>query len=286
MNIAFTSVKVIYGMLLIFHVHHSRSSPGSRVCGKQGYLDRIVGGTDSRDGEWPWQVSIKLNGEHHCGGSLVTDQWIITASHCFSLINNPSNFTVLVGALKLSDPGPHSIIASVKHIILNPTYEGDSRIGDIALIQLEQRLPLIQQISPICVPNANVKFLPGQKCWVTGWGNIRKGVKLTEVQKKVPIISTKKCNTLYRQDSRQPRASREIKEDMICAGFAAGQRDACQGDSGGPLACRMEDFWFIAGVVSWGDGCAQKNRPGVYARNYQWGNKQFQCFSFFNVMKN
>ncbi|KAK9395385.1 serine protease 27-like [Crotalus adamanteus] len=88
-------------------------------------------------------------------------------------INNPSNFTVLVGALKLSDPGPHSIIASVKRIILNPTYEGDSRIGDIALIQLEQRLPLAQRISPICIPNANINLFPGQKCWVTGWGNIR-----------------------------------------------------------------------------------------------------------------
>ncbi|XP_032092137.1 serine protease 27-like [Thamnophis elegans] len=245
-------------------------SYATRVCGKQGYLNRIVGGTDSRDGEWPWQVSIKLNGHHHCGGSLVTNQWIITASHCFSLIKNPSNFTVLVGALKLSDPGPQSIIASVKHIILNPSYEGDSRIGDIALVQLEQRLPLSQQISPICVPNANVNFLPGQKCWVTGWGNIlsKEGRQNSDILQKleVPIISTKKCNSLYRQDSRQRRSSREIKEDMICAGFAAGQRDACQGDSGGPLACRMEDFWFIAGVVSWGDGCAQKNRPGVYAK--------------------
>ncbi|XP_070586497.1 serine protease 27-like [Erythrolamprus reginae] len=241
-----------------------------RVCGKQGYLNRIVGGTDSRDGEWPWQVSIKLNGEHHCGGSLITDQWILTASHCFSQINNPSNFTVLVGALKLSDPGPHSIIASVKRIILNPTYEGNSRIGDIALIQLEQRLPLSQQISPICVPGASINFQPGQKCWVTGWGNIRskEGRQNSDILQKleIPIISTKKCNYLYRQDSRQPRASRQIKEDMICAGYAAGQQDACQGDSGGPLACRVEDFWLIAGVVSWGDGCAQKNRPGVYAR--------------------
>lgn len=241
-----------------------------RVCGKQGFLSRIVGGKDSRDGEWPWQVSIKLNGEHHCGGSLVTDRWIITASHCFNQLSSPSNFTVLVGAMKLSDPGPHSIIASVGCIILNPTYEGDLRTGDIALIQLEQRLPLSHHINPICVPSANINFLPGHTCWVTGWGNIqsKEGRQSSDILQKleVPIISTNKCNVLYHQDSRQPRATREIKEDMICAGFAAGQRDACQGDSGGPLACWMEGSWYLAGVVSWGDGCAQKNRPGVYAR--------------------
>uniref|UniRef100_A0A670KBB6 Peptidase S1 domain-containing protein n=1 Tax=Podarcis muralis TaxID=64176 RepID=A0A670KBB6_PODMU len=139
----------------------------SSVCGKQGILNRIIGGKDSQDGEWPWQVSIRLDGAYHCGGSLITDQW---------------------------------------------------RTSDI-LQKLE-----------------------------------------------VPIISTNTCNALYHQDSGELKLTKDIKNDMICAGFAAGHRDACQGDSGGPLACRMGDSWLLAGVVSWGEGCAQKNRPGVYAR--------------------
>uniref|UniRef100_A0A8D2LZD4 Peptidase S1 domain-containing protein n=1 Tax=Varanus komodoensis TaxID=61221 RepID=A0A8D2LZD4_VARKO len=250
-------VVVLILVLMIF---------SSSVCGKQGFMNRIVGGENSQDGEWPWQVSIKMNGKHHCGGSLIGDQWLITASHCFKQFCTPSNFTVLLGALKLSDPGPHSITVDVKKIILNPTYDGDVRSGDIALVQLEQPVKFSHQIIPICVPDANVTFAPGHKCWVTGWGDRNKNLPSWFPLLEVPIISTNTCNALYRQNSGHPKDRRDIKKDMICAGFAAGRGDACQGDSGGPLACQVKDTWLLAGVVSWGDGCAQKNRPGVYAR--------------------
>ncbi|KAF7236821.1 Serine protease 27 [Varanus komodoensis] len=266
-------IRRLMGLALLMFLQgmmDSKLSDATKVCGKQGFMNRIVGGENSQDGEWPWQVSIKMNGKHHCGGSLIGDQWLITASHCFKQFCTPSNFTVLLGALKLSDPGPHSITVDVKKIILNPTYDGDVRSGDIALVQLEQPVKFSHQIIPICVPDANVTFAPGHKCWVTGWGDVqaRDRYHTSNVLKKleVPIISTNTCNALYRQNSGHPKDRRDIKKDMICAGFAAGRGDACQGDSGGPLACQVKDTWLLAGVVSWGDGCAQKNRPGVYAR--------------------
>nr|XP_060639177.1 serine protease 27-like [Anolis sagrei ordinatus] len=249
----------------------TQPSSASRVCGRQGFLNRVVGGKDSQDGEWPWQVSIKLNGEHHCGGSLISDQWVVTASHCFKLVDSPSNFTVLLGALKLLSPGPYSTTTGVRNIVTNPEYEaGGMRSGDIALVQLDRPVEFSSHITPICVPDANVNFQPGLKCWVTGWGDVQeRGRHLTSdiLQKlEVPIISTNNCNALYNQGSRELEDTKDIKRDMICAGFAAGRRDACQGDSGGPLACQLGDCWLLAGVVSWGEGCAQKNRPGVYAR--------------------
>uniref|UniRef100_A0A8D2Q9K7 Peptidase S1 domain-containing protein n=1 Tax=Varanus komodoensis TaxID=61221 RepID=A0A8D2Q9K7_VARKO len=204
----------------------------SSVCGKQGFMNRIVGGENSQDGEWPWQVSIKMNGKHHCGGSLIGDQWLITASH------------FLLGALKLSDPGPHSITVDVKKIILNPTYDGDVRSGDIALVQLEQPVKFSHQIIPICVPDANVTFAPGHKCWVTGWGDVQaREIGITghlprpspQQGLEVPIISTNTCNALYRQNSGHPKDRRDIKKDMICAGFAAGRGDACQVNSNSAL---------------------------------------------------
>uniref|UniRef100_A0ACB8EV57 Uncharacterized protein n=2 Tax=Sphaerodactylus townsendi TaxID=933632 RepID=A0ACB8EV57_9SAUR len=256
--------------MLLQAVMDVKPNEAPRVCGKQGSMDRIIGGNDSKKGEWPWQVSIKMNGEHHCGGSLVTDQWIITASHCFKLFSEPSNFSVLLGARKLSDPGPSSITTPVKQIILNPEYEGDLRVGDIALVKLEQPVNFSKRILPICVPDASVDFPPGHQCWVTGWGdpkgraNHRTSDTLQKLE--VPIISTEKCNALYHMDSGEPVRARDVKSGMLCAGYAEGGRDACQGDSGGPLACQMDETWLLAGVVSWGEGCAQRNRPGVYTR--------------------
>ncbi|XP_077170996.1 serine protease 27-like isoform X2 [Paroedura picta] len=262
--------RVLVLLLLLQVAMGVKTSEISRLCGKQGSMNRIIGGKDSKSGEWPWQVSIKMNGVHHCGGSLVTDQWIITASHCFKLFNVPSNFSVLLGALKFSRPGPYAVTVAVRQIILNPEYEGEQRVGDIALVQLEEPVKFSYRIIPICVPDASIDFPPGHKCWVTGWGD-PKGrtnpqISDTLQQLKVPIISTEKCNALYRLDSEEPKWTRDIKNDMLCAGYADGGQDACQGDSGGPLACQIGDNWLLAGVVSWGEGCAQKNRPGVYAR--------------------
>ncbi|KYO47311.1 hypothetical protein Y1Q_0005380 [Alligator mississippiensis] len=81
---------------------------------------------------------------------------------------------------------------------------------------------------------------------------------------EVPVIGRDACNTLYQQGAPPLPGTRDIQEDMMCAGYPQGGRDACQGDSGGPLVCLLGAAWLQAGVVSWGDGCARHNRPGVY----------------------
>uniref|UniRef100_A0A8C0LX75 Serine protease 22 n=2 Tax=Canis lupus familiaris TaxID=9615 RepID=A0A8C0LX75_CANLF len=126
------------------------------ACGKPQQLNRIVGGEDSTDAQWPWVVSLQKNGTHHC-------------------------------AVPLAHP------------------------------QTLQKL-------------------------------------------EVPIIDSEICSRLYWRGAGQEA----ITEDMLCAGYLEGQRDACLGDSGGPLMCQVEGTWLLAGIISWGEGCAERDRPGVY----------------------
>uniref|UniRef100_A0A4X2JV17 Peptidase S1 domain-containing protein n=1 Tax=Vombatus ursinus TaxID=29139 RepID=A0A4X2JV17_VOMUR len=86
---------------------------------------------------------------------------------------------------------------------------------------------------------------------------------LQEVQ--VALIDAQTCDALYHINNPTASGQPLVLDDMICAGYEQGQKDACQGDSGGPLVCKENNTWFQVGVVSWGDGCALPNRPGVYA---------------------
>uniref|UniRef100_A0A8D2JAP7 Peptidase S1 domain-containing protein n=1 Tax=Varanus komodoensis TaxID=61221 RepID=A0A8D2JAP7_VARKO len=260
-------------------VPHLPQVPGTRhlllsslldtACGQPVISPRIVGGQPASEGSWPWQVSILHNYEPVCGGSLISEQWVVSAAHCFfhNLDAAYVTFPLFIHfqTYKLADPSPNMIISDVEEIISHPDYAGyDGSMGDIALMKLKSPVNFTDYILPICLPDASVNFFPGERCWITGWGQILQGESLQAPQTlqelEVPIISRDECNNLYNTtDEMNP-----IKADMICAGYPEGGKDACQGDSGGPLACKRDAVWTLAGVVSWGDGCAKPNHPGVY----------------------
>nr|XP_010948258.2 serine protease 27 [Camelus bactrianus] len=160
--------------------------------------------------------------------------------------------------------------ARVKRVESNPLYQGMASSADVALVELEAPVTFTDYILPVCVPDPSVVFETGMNCWVTGWGSPSEQERLPNpriLQKlAVPIIDTPKCNLLYSKDAESSFQPKTIKEDMLCAGFAEGKKDACKGDSGGPLVCLVGQSWMQAGVISWGEGCARRNRPGVYIR--------------------
>lgn len=74
----------------------------------------------------------------------------------------------------------------------------------------------------------------------------------------VPLIEKQECQKMYQS------INRNIVKGMMCAGYSQGGVDACRADSGGPLTCKTDGKFYIHGIVSWGEGCGQPNRPGVY----------------------
>ena len=138
----------------------------------------------------------------------------------------------------------------------NYSYTDDSIDYDIALLKLKEPVKLDGlRTAPACVIESN--FSAGTLCTITGWGRLSyKGANPDILQEaKVKLVSKESCHTIFGSD---------ITPRMICAG-GDGVTDACQGDSGGPLMCERDHKFYLTGLTSWGIGCAQKGKPGVYA---------------------
>ncbi|XP_062993346.1 serine protease 33-like [Elgaria multicarinata webbii] len=240
------------------------------VCGQVLARNRIVGGEDSSPGAWPWQVSLQYNKKHACGGTLINAEWVLTAAHCFPRKAVLSGYRANLGNYQLSNPDPNALLLRLSQVIVHKDYAGDGTSGDIALAKLEHPVRFTQSILPACLPGAEIHFRGGSLCWVTGWGAPHYGASLgglrTLQQIQLPLIDTLPCDAMYHIGTTINPNRREIQDDMFCAGYATGQKDACLGDSGGPLVCQESGSWFVAGIVSWGDLCALPNRPGVYTR--------------------
>uniref|UniRef100_A0A8C5Q5K0 Peptidase S1 domain-containing protein n=1 Tax=Leptobrachium leishanense TaxID=445787 RepID=A0A8C5Q5K0_9ANUR len=248
-------------LLLMAHALSILPIAVSQECGVPKVSSRIVGGTDAVDGSWPWQISLQLSGRHICGGSLISNQWVLSAAHCFEKPFYASNYKVILGAHELSLPNTHQETSSVERIIVNELYTDTGSSGDIALIKLSNYFNYTDFIRPVCLATEPDSFPEGSDCWVTGWGDIRSDQSLqppqTLQQVKLPLIFRDACNKMY-------NSTIEIQSDQICAGLEEGGKDSCQGDSGGPLVCQAQGIWYQVGVVSYGDGCALPNKPGVY----------------------
>ncbi|KAM5284402.1 transmembrane protease serine 11B-like protein [Hipposideros larvatus] len=231
-------------------------------CGRRARMsatyDRIKGGSAAQEGEWPWQATLKRNGRHSCGASLISDKYLVTAAHCFQKTQNPRNYTVSFGTRVYPPYMQHY----VKNIIIHESYTRGEHHDDIALIELTDKVLFNNDVHRVCLPEATQIFQPGEGVVVTGWGALSYNGEYPVLLQKAPvkIIDTNTCN------------AREgyyglVTDTMLCAGYLEGNIDACQGDSGGPLVYpNSRNIWYLVGVVSWGSECGKLNKPGVYMR--------------------
>ncbi|XP_061900107.1 coagulation factor X-like [Entelurus aequoreus] len=240
---------------------------------------RIMGGDEVFPGEIPWQAALYYTREKKvfCGGSILSERWVITAAHC--LDDLLGHFVVRVGEYNVNTPDIKQRDYQVAEKHIYPSYKPFTDYNnDLALLRLHEPIVYSTRVRPICIgPREFTEALVmnASPATVSGWGKTEKGQEADTLKKvKVPFTNRLECK----------RSSKvRITPFMFCAGYYNEAKDSCQGDSGGPHANKRYDTWFLTGIVSWGEGCAQQGKYGIYTRLslfYTWINNMTQVQAF------
>ncbi|XP_039995793.1 hyaluronan-binding protein 2-like isoform X2 [Xiphias gladius] len=242
------------------------------TCGKpqpKKQITRIFGGLKVAPGALPWQVSLQVRPKntnrpftHICGGVLIASCWVLTAGHC---IERRKDMQVVMGGLSLDTVQDTEQTINVEAAIVHENYREtpNAVYNDIALLRLNGTDGVCanesQFVKTACLPDAQLP--DGMECTISGWGATEESIYGSNhlLEANVLLINQQKCS--------EPVIYGPVLDNtMFCAGHLQGGVDSCQGDSGGPLTCKENNINVIYGLVSWGDQCGRKNKPGVYTR--------------------
>ncbi|CAL7944351.1 unnamed protein product [Xylocopa violacea] len=217
--------------------------------------EQIIGGHNANPGQFPYQVSLRLNGRHFCGGTLVTQKHVITAAHCIhGIVSAPYNdFTVVTGTISLKSGGQSHRVATAEY---NPNFKpnaSQSFANDVGVVTLADTVRVNSYQRPISLASADPPV--GAKLTLSGWGrNNNNQVTLPD------ILQTTTVTLLSNADCQLQLPQQPIYGGHMCA-FQRKGVGACNGDSGGPLVYNDK----LVGIVSWVVPCA-KGYPDGYTR--------------------
>jgi len=233
----------------------SCGTPSTSPMRRSAISSYIVGGKEAKPHSLPWQISVQTpSGFHFCGATILSANVVLTAAHC---VKPGDNIFVKAGAHSKKNDGQKY---KVQQIIQHSQYNKPRQLNnDIAILKIGgSGIKLDSNAMPACLPPACHEWGLSTQFIVSGWGTQSFGGKSPDklMQVTVPIVEHGKC---ARQNS-----FRASWKKVVCAGFDQGGKDSCQGDSGGPLVAKLNGKFTLAGVVSYGKGCAKANYPGVY----------------------
>lgn len=232
-------------------------------------ISRIVGGTNAKVGEFSSIVSLHSNAfkGHVCGGTLISEKWILTAAHC--MVDDLDPWTTEIEKIDFALAGLHSQKdltgvekLNIAKVYLHPKYNDRALDYDYALVELVEN----SSFKPAPLNRQEISITSSKTIMsvTAGWGKLKEGwgASSPDILQRVsvPLVSKADCNAKTAYDG-------DITDRMLCAGYKTGGKDACQGDSGGPLYVEgANGEQILAGIVSWGAGCARPNKYGVYSK--------------------
>ena len=188
-----------------------------------------------------------------CGGSIISDHWILTAAHCLGTAGKLAKVQVKEGVTNYKSEGAWVRAARVEP---HAAYNSATEENDIALVKVNSEQ---DKQAVIALASISTLLQVGTPLEITGWGATAEGGAVVDSLRMADVnyVDTDSCNA--------PDAyNGTIKAGMICAGFQKGGVDTCQGDSGGPLV--LKSARILVGVTSFGHGCARANKYGIYTR--------------------
>ncbi|XP_078731481.1 complement factor I [Lampetra fluviatilis] len=228
-----------------------------------GRVRRLIGGKNAEQGQFPWQAAVlKEKFVWTCGAVYLGSHWVLTAAHCVGF--GRANMRVRLGEHSRNTKEESQDSMSVESVTIHSGYNANTNQHDIALLKLrmyKQQYQYSRYVSPACLPRSPLQFERHHTCYVSGWGTARdlqSSNKHPDVLRWVDVNLIANCSNIYNQ---------YFMDGMDCAGKHDGSADTCDGDSGGPLVCFDNGGKaYVWGLVSWGDGCGNVDRPGVYAK--------------------
>ncbi|XP_025716881.1 serine protease 57 [Callorhinus ursinus] len=218
---------------------------------------RIIGGHEVTPHSRPYMVSVKFEGQHHCGGFLLRAHWVVSAAHCFSH-RDPRTGLVVLGAHILHAPELTQQVFGISALIRHPDYQPATHANDICLLKLNRSAVLGPAVGLLKLPQRGARPLKaGARCQVAGWGSISDFEDLPPglMEAEVRVLGLDICNSSWRG---------QLSPGMLCTQSGDRRRRGfCSADSGGPLVCRNRAHGLVSFSGLW---CGDPKTPDVYTQ--------------------